>query len=88
MKNIILYPRAKSILENDSLLWGKFESKEDNAFPLLAIGKALYFKDETKDDTMSSFINNPPFVTQLESYILKTIVDEPNQENPHDELLA
>ena len=42
------------------------------------IGEALYFKNETKDDTINSFISNPFIVTQPISQILNFIMSEPN----------
>lgn len=44
-----------------------FELDEGNVKPLLTIGKALYFKDETKDNTINTFINNTPSITYLTS---------------------
>ena len=88
MKNLVLYPPSKPIAENESPLWVKFEPEEGDSLPLLTIGKDVCFKDEIKYDKISSFINIPPSITQPMSRILNAITDEPNQENPLNELLV
>ena len=45
-----LYPPSRPILEVETPLWMDME-EEEGIQPLLMIGKALTFKDETEDDT-------------------------------------
>jgi hypothetical protein len=63
-KNLTLYPPAKPSEDLESPLWDEFEPEESGVQPILTLGKALCFKDETEDDTISSFISNPPSVIQ------------------------
>ena len=46
MKNLVLYPPTKSIVENESPLWSKFEPEERDTLPLIIVIKDLCFKDE------------------------------------------
>jgi hypothetical protein len=63
-KNLTLYPPAKPSEDLESPLWAEFDPEESGVQSILTLGKALYFKDETKDDIASSFISNPPLVNQ------------------------
>ena len=58
IKNLTLYPLARSSLEAETSLWMEPE-EEEGVQPLLKIGKALTFKDETEDDAINNFINHP-----------------------------
>lgn len=51
-------------LENP--LWDEFELESDHSQPLLTLGKSQYFKNETEDDTINGFINNPVVVTSID----------------------
>ena len=55
-KNLTLYPPARSSLEAETSSWMEPE-EEEGVQPLLTIGKALTFKDETKDDAINNFIS-------------------------------
>ena len=44
------------------------------------LGKALCFKYEIEDDTINSFISNPPSVSQQVAQILDSIMREPSQQ--------
>ena len=46
IKNLTLYPLARPSLEAETPLWMELE-EEEGIYPLLTIGKALAFKDET-----------------------------------------
>lgn len=87
-KNIVLYPPTKPIEESENPLWAKCETKEGNSFPQLTIGKYLCFKDEIKDDRISTFISNPPFVTPTTSHFFNVFMDEENEERPPEETLV
>ena len=46
-------------MDSSSPWWDKFAPESDLSLPLLTLGKAQYFKDETKDDIINGFISNP-----------------------------
>jgi len=56
-KKLNLYPLAKPSMETENPFW--FDCEEGDVQPMLTIGKAFSFKNETKDDTINSFISNP-----------------------------
>jgi hypothetical protein len=64
----------------ESPLWDEFELEESGVQPIIMLGKALCFKDETKDDTISIFISNHPSVNQLATQLLDDIMRESNQQ--------
>ena len=57
-KNLTLYPPARPSLEAETSLYMEPE-EEEGVQPLLTIGKALSFKDETEDDSINNFISEP-----------------------------
>ena len=63
IKSLTLYPLARSSLEAETLLWMELE-EEEGVQPLLTIGKALNFKDETKDNAINNFISEPIYVNK------------------------
>lgn len=77
-KNLVLYPISKLIVKNEIPLWDEFEIQEHDTLPLLEIRKDICFKDKIEDDSISSFISNPLFVTNPVSRLLNAIMDEPN----------
>ena len=56
IKNLTLYPLAQLSLEAETPLWMELE-EEEGVHPLLMIGKALNFKDETEDNAINNFIS-------------------------------
>ena len=56
IKKLTLYPTARPSLEDEIPLWMEPE-EEEGVQPLLMIGKALTFKDETEDDAIDNFIS-------------------------------
>jgi hypothetical protein len=78
--NLVLYPPAKPSVDHESPLWDEFEPEEGGIQPILTVGKALCFKNETEDDTINNFISNPPSVTQPTFHLLDSIMNKPNQE--------
>lgn len=46
-KDLIIYPLAKPSSECENHLWYDFEPEEVDTRPLLIVGKALHFKNET-----------------------------------------
>ena len=62
-KILSLYPQARPNLEAETPMWMDLE-EEEGVQLLLTIGKFLTFKDETKDDTINSFISEPTSVNK------------------------
>jgi len=42
--------------------WDEFETELDLSLPLLTLGKAQYFKNETEDDAINGFTSNSLYV--------------------------
>ena len=63
IKNLTLYPPARSSLEAETPLWMELE-EEEGVQPLLTIGKALNFKDEIEDDAINNFISEPTSINK------------------------
>ena len=74
-KNLTLYPPARPSLEAETSLWIEQEEEED-VQPLLTIGKALTFKDETEDDAINNFISEPTSVNKKIYQILNATLSE------------
>ena len=56
------------------------EPKEEEGIqPLLIIGKALTFKDETEDDAINNFLGEPTFVNKKIYQILNATLGEEEQ---------
>ena len=62
--------------------------EEEGVHPLLTIGKALTFKDETEDDAINNFISEPTSVNKKIYQILNTTLGEEEQENITEEALV
>ena len=62
--------------------------EEEGVQPLLAIGKPLTFKDETKDDAINNFISEPTSVNKKIDQILNTTLGEEEHENITEEALV
>ena len=86
-KNLALYPLAQPILEVETSLWMEPE-EEEGVQPLLTIGKALTFKDETEDDAINNFISDPTSVNKEIYQILNINLGEEEQENLTEEALV
>jgi hypothetical protein len=56
-----MYPHATPSTEPKNLLW--MDTEDESALPMLTIGKALSFKDETKDELINCFICDSSAVT-------------------------
>ena len=87
IKNLTLYPPTQPRLEDETLLWMELE-EEEGVQPLLTIGKALNFKDETEDNTINNFISEPTFVNKKIYQILNATLGEEEQENLAEEALV
>ena len=86
-KNLTLYPPAQPSLEAKTSLWMDLE-EEEGLQPLLMIGKALTFKDETEDDGINDFISEPTSVNKEIYQILNITLGEEEQENIMEEALV
>ena len=75
IKKLTLYPPARPRLEAKNLLWMELE-EEEGVQPLLTIGKALTFKDETEDDAINNFISEPTSINKKIYQILNATLGE------------
>ena len=75
MKNLTLYPPDRPSLESETPLWMKLE-EEEGVQPLLTVGKALTFKDDTEDDAINSFISEPTSINKQIYQILNSTLGE------------
>jgi len=64
--NLNLYP-PKPNMDLNNPWWDEFEPELDLSLPLLTLGKAKYFKDETKDGIINGFISNSLYVASIEN---------------------
>ena len=62
-KNMVLYPSGKPSIGYDTPLCDEFELEKGNVQPILTIEKYLCFKNKIEDDSINSFISNPPSVS-------------------------
>ena len=75
IKNLTLYPLARLSLEAETLLWMDLE-EEEGIQPLLIIGKALTFKDETEYNAINNFFIEPTSVNKQIYQILNNTLGE------------
>ncbi len=77
-KELTLYPQALPTPYYDDSIWVDYE--ENGARPMLTIGRALTFKDETEDDCINSFISDPsvifPNIHDELTHVLHTATQE------------
>ena len=81
-KSLVLYPLANPNLVSrqeealeDCPLWADYEAEYEDIRPALTIGKALHFQNETKDETINTFISCPYSAPQSSQQLLATIMD-------------
>ena len=86
IKNLTLYPLDQLSLEAETPLWMEPE-EEEGVQPLLTIGKALTFKDETGDDAINNFISEATSVNKKIYWVLNTTLGEEEQENLTEEVV-
>jgi hypothetical protein len=60
-KKLTLYPHVTPSAKPKNSLW--MDTEAESALPMLTIGKASSFKDETKDELINYFICEPSVVT-------------------------
>ena len=80
INNLNLYPPSRLSSEAKTILWMELE-EEEGVQPLLTIGKALTFKDETEDDAINSFISKPTSINKQIYQILNSALGEEEKEN-------
>ena len=85
--NLTLYPPSRPSLEVETSFWMEPE-EEEGVQPLLMIGKALTFKDETEDDAINNFIGEPTSVNKQIYQILNGTIGEEEQENLTEDTLV
>ena len=86
-KNLTLYPPDRPSLEDENPLWMELE-EEEGIQPLLTIGNALNFKDETEDNAINNFISEHTSVNKQIYQILNSTLGEEEQENITEETLV
>ena len=82
IKNLALYPPAQPSLTIIKTNKQPISYLTVNIRSPLTIEDALDFKDQTKDDIISSFIHDPSSLTQPTFQLLNTVMDEPNHDSP------
>jgi hypothetical protein len=85
-KKLTLYPHATPSVEPENSLWMDIE--DGSALPMLTIGKALSFKDETEDELINFFICDPSTVTQNTHHRLIRVFDPMAQEEMNFEMFS
>ena len=85
-KSLVLYPPARPNLvacpkepPKECPLWVDYEEEYEDVRPVLTIGKALHFQNETEDETINTFISCPNSAPQSAQQILATIRDCDNK---------
>ena len=86
-KNLTLYPPVWPSIEVETPLWMEI-AEEEGVQPLLTIGKALTFKDETEDNAINIFISEPTSVNKQIYQLLNNNLGEEEQENLTEETLV
>jgi hypothetical protein len=85
-KKLTLYPHATPSAEPENSLW--MDTEAESALPVLTIGKALSFKDETEDELINYFICDPSVVTQHTHHQLIRVFDPMAQEEMNSEMFS
>ena len=85
-KSLVLYPPARPNLvacpreaSEECPLWADYEEEYEDVRPVLTIGKALHFQNETEDETINTFISCPNSAPQSAQQLLATIMDCDNK---------
>jgi hypothetical protein len=85
-KKLTLYPHATPSVEPEKSLW--LDTEAENDLPVLTIGKALSFKDDTEDELINCFICDPFVVTQHTHHQLIRVFDPMAQEEMNSEMFS
>ena len=81
IKKIIIYPPAKPSLPTVKIHKHPHTYWEQNIHSPLTIVEALELKDQTEDDVINNFMNQPSASENLKCQLLKTILEEETQED-------
>ena len=81
IKNIIIYPPTKPSLPTVKIHKNLCTYWEENIRPPLTLVEALEFKDHTEDDVINNFMNQSPTTGNLKCQMLKTILENEDQED-------
>lgn len=82
-QKLVIYPPSQTTPVMKNPLWVGFD--EYDTLSVLTIGKALQFKDETKDDSINSFISSSSLVSSPMFQSLHVVMTKPTQEDiTHD----
>lgn len=74
MNNLTLYPPTKPILVCEDPIWDNIEYECDLTRLLLTIEKSITYKTKTKDDIISTCINNPSYVSWHVHQLIETTI--------------
>lgn len=85
-QKLVLYPPAQPSPVSKNPLWVGFD--KDDTLPVLTTGKALQFKDETKDDSINSFISSPSSASSPTFQSLHVVLTESTQEDITDDFIT
>lgn len=83
IKNLVLYPLAKPSLPIVKIHKHPPAYLEENICSPLTVAKALEFKNQTEDDTINNFINQPATAENVKCQMLKEMIDN----KIHEDLL-
>lgn len=76
IKNIIIYPPTKPILFMVKTHKYMHTYWEQKIHPPLTLVEALQFKDQTKDNVINKFMNQPPTYGNLKCQMLKIVLED------------
>ena len=86
-KSVTLYHPIKPMLDVETPLLVDLEVEESTQ-ALLTIGRALTFKNENEDDTISNFINEPMAATQHAYHIIECNMSKIEKEELTEDFLV
>ena len=81
IKKIIIYPPSKPSLPMVHIHKHLHTYWEKNICPPMTLIEALEFKDQTEDDVINNFMNQPPTSKNLKFQMLKIFLEEEIQED-------
>jgi hypothetical protein len=85
-KKLTLYPHATPTTEPENSLW--MDTEAESALPVITIGNALSFKDETEDELINYFICDPSIFIQHTHHQLIRVFDPMSQEEMNSEMFS
>lgn len=82
VKYLVLYPPARPSFPIVKICEWPLVYLEESIRSPLTVVEALEFKDQTKDDIINNFINQPANVSNVQCQMLKAILDKKAMEDP------